>query len=126
MDVVKPQLDSEKKPKSKKPKSKKSNNERWQKLIPPGWKKLEKVVVEKNIKENLNTFYNKITNKNIPKIIKEIEEIYSEYIYKFQNIFTFVCEKRNEEIEEAKKALKKRKEIMDSMKWDNNKDNIWN
>ena len=124
MDVVKPQLDSEKKPKSKKPKSKKSNNERWQKLITPGWKKLEKVVVEKNIKENLNTFYNKITNKNIPKIIKEIEEIYSEYIYKFQNIFTFVCEKRNEEIEEAKKALKKRKEIMDSMKWDNNKANI--
>ena len=122
MDVVKPQLDSEKKPKSKK--KPKSNNERWQKLIPPGWKKLEKVVVEKNIKENLNTFYNKITNKNIPKIIKEIEEIYSEYIYKFQNIFTFVCEKRNEEIEEAKKALKKRKEIMDSMKWDNNKANI--
>ena len=124
MGVVKPQRGSEKKPKSKKSKKPKSNNERWQKLIPPGWKKLEKVVVEKNIKENLNTFYNKITNKNIPKIIKEIEEIYSEYIYKFQNIFTFVCEKRNEEIEEAKKALKKRKEIMDSMKWDNNKANI--
>jgi hypothetical protein len=105
------------------PKSKK-NNERWKKLIPPGWKKLEKVVVEKNIKENLNTFYNKITNDNITKIIEEIEKIYTEYIYKFQNIFTFVCEKRNEEIEKATEALKKRKEIMDSMKWDKNKANI--